>query len=221
MSEEPSAPAREEKERIQRISFQGMAATTSTLAALIVALASAFTAIRAFTLTETAAQQRVFERQLDACLELNTLASHVAANNSMLEGVLTLAPEQTVVNRPVPGGPAPTVTEHTAALEADVRMNTLEVLQQQLDREVMRLNMILPGPETSEKLRSAYNRQNDLLTGLLTDDGSGASSLVLPAPAPTIQRASALVQQIDTDMNDATGLCQGYVSEVVRRGTLG
>lgn len=67
MSDDTTVRDTADKERVQRISFQGMAATTSTLAALVVALASAFTAVRAFTLTETAAQQRVFERQLDAC----------------------------------------------------------------------------------------------------------------------------------------------------------
>lgn len=219
MSEERTPPSTAEKDRVQRISFQGMAATTSTLAALVVALASAFTAVRAFTLTETAAQQRVFERQLDACLELNTLVSQVSANNRALLAVLEWDDATVVPNRAAPAGATGGAATYTALEDAHVRLNTLEAQMPLLDRETMRLAMIMPESDAAMQLRAAHGQQESLLNAVLEAERPDQVGFMSASEAKIV-RLTGVANGGVQHMEAATTACQAHVSGVVRRGTL-
>lgn len=218
---------RDERERVQRISFQGMAATTSTLAALVVAITSAFTAIRAFALSESAASQRVFERQLEACVELNNVTTQAdAANQFFVSSIVEASMTPGMEPPAAPGGaPAPAGAQPAAAPPADGRAveQAMTSMRQRFDeaqtRAValsslsLRLRMLLPTEQAATHVDTGIERSADAYD-LVSAEMESADGFT----QADMQRASALWAQAGQEWQAATRICQQHVSAMARRG---
>lgn len=216
---------RDERERVQRISFQGMAATTSTLAALVVAITSAFTAIRAFALSESAASQRVFERQLEACVELNNVTTQADAANqffvsSIVEASMTPGTQPPAAAGAPASASAPTLPSAEERRAADQAMTSMrQRFDEAQTRAValsslsLRLRMLLPTEEAAAHVDTGVERSADAYD-LVSAEMESADGFT----QADMQRASALWAQAGQEWQAATRACQQHVSAMARRG---
>jgi hypothetical protein len=195
VSEEEPTP----QPAVQRVSFGGVAATLSTVSALLVALASMFTAVQAMNITKSSAQQTLFQNQLDACLSLNTVASETFGNN---DEVLELLEDR---------GP-----EYDAA-EAEELRKTLVVNEANLtalQREYLKLSMLLPSAEVYDTVWTAQETHFELHNfawDLMEKRG---------ATPQAVKRFEALMSREDELLNKASTGCGKYVRRVVNGGRI-
>ena len=185
--------------RTQRVSFGGVAATVSTVSALIVALASIFTAVQAMQISQSSAQQKLFEVQLGACLALNEVTSQVHKNNDEVFEILE--------------DRGPELDE----AEAEALRKVMVVSEDQLadlHREYLRLVMLLPRADVYDTVfaaQEAHFEQHNLAWAMME------SRRVPPAE---FKRFNALIEREDELLNRAGTGCGRYVRRVVDGGRI-
>jgi hypothetical protein len=195
VSEEEPAPL----PPVQRVTFGGVAATLSTVSALLVALASMFTAVQAMNISQSAAQQTLFQNQLDACLALNTVSSETFGNN---DEVFELLEDR---------GP-----EYDEAEAEELRKTLVvnETLLTAVQREYAKLSMLLPSKEVYDTVFAAqevhfelHNLAWDMMVARrMTPEG--------------LKRFEALMTREDELLSKASTGCGRYVRRVVNGGRI-
>ena len=183
----------------QRVSFGGVAATVSTVSALLVALASMFTAYQAMQISQSSAQQKLFEVQLGACLALNEVTSEVHKDNDEVFEILE------------DRGP------ELDAAEAEALGKVMVVSEAQLadlHREYLRLVMLLPSADVYDTVfaaQEAHFEQHNLAWGMME---------ARRVPPADFKRFNALIEREDELLNRAGTGCGRYVRRVVDGGRI-
>lgn len=193
MSEEAPRPP------TQRVTFGGVAATVSTTSALVVALASMFTALQAMNISRSSAQQALFQTQLSACLALNDVASQVHGNN---DEVFELLEDR---------GP-----EFDDAEMEDLRkaLVTSEANLTALQREYLKLTMLLPSAEVYDTVFSAQEThftQHNLAWEMMERRRSEPAAF---------KRFDGLIEREQELLSQASTGCGRYVRRVVNGGRI-
>jgi hypothetical protein len=174
--------------KTQKVSVEGTIATVSAISAMIVAVASMFTAVQALDVSRTAARQKIFESQLAVCMqfsELTTQASDESAKTAYL------------VEGPI---------DDDVRAELDARWEAGVTLSSAIYRQYLQMTMILPDEisdiayRATEKRGEISNKQVDAMdAGLIT--------------AAMVREFERLSGEESDLLHEAAAACRGYVSE--------
>ncbi len=174
--------------RTQRVSVEGTIATVSAISAMIVAVASMFTAVQALDVSQAAARQKIFESQLGVCMALGDLTSRaVTANEKNGEfRAGPLDPDQ--------------VTDLSKAMEAQSEILRL------MHSQYLQMTMLLP-EDVSAKAFAALTKHTDLYNVMVEAYDADAMS-------PENEAKLAQLAEQDQDlMNEASAACSTYVAD--------
>lgn len=184
---------------VQRVTFGGIAATVTTVSTLLVALASMFTAVQAMNLSKGAAQQTLFQNQMNACLALNEVASEAHANNDeVFEQLEDLGPEY----------------DTTEAAELRKTLVISEANLTALQREYLKLSMLLPSAEVYDTVFAAQEvhfDQHNLAWDMMVAGRLDPAGL---------KRFEGLIERQQVLLNEASTGCGRYVRGVVDGGRI-
>jgi len=181
-------PAPDERPgKTQRVSVEGTIATISGISAMIVAVASMFTAVQALNVSQAAAQQKIFENQLSVCIALGDLTSRAVTANEK--------------NGDFPAGPldADQVTDLGKAMEAQSEILRL------MHSQYLQMTMLLP-EDVSAKAYAALTRHTDLYNVMVDAYDAGAMS------EQNAVKLTLLAGQDEDLMNAASAACSTYVA---------
>lgn len=184
----------EQRSTTQRVTFGGVAATLSTVSAVLVALASMFTAVQAMQISRASAQQKLFEEQLNACTALNDLRAAVNKNNN---DVMVWFEDQ---------GP-----EFDAAEKTELRR--LLVINDDhaamLERQYAQTSMLLPRKDVYDSVYEAMDQH--IVHNHLGWDALEAGSV----SAATAKKTEAAMEREDDHLLRAFTGCSRYIRGVV------
>lgn len=186
---EPDAPEPTSRGKTQRVSVEGTIATVSAISAIIVAVASMFTAVQALDVSRTAAKQKIFETQLSTCLQFSELTAR-AASDSEKAAALT-------------EGPIDDATRE----EINTRLEAGDAISTSIYQQYLQMTMVFPDEisdqayAANEKRIELYNKQVELLD----------AGVVTPEDIAGLTRLAGE----ETDLlNAASGACRDEVGAV-------
>ena len=166
---------------------------------MLVALASLFTALQAMQMSQSSAQQKLFEVQLATCTGLNDLEAAVSKNNN---DILVWFEDQ---------GPAFDADEQ-AELRRLLVINDEQAAS--LQRQHAQLAMLLPLPVVSDAVYEAYSKHVD-------QNNVGWEVLEAHAVTPASHKAAErLMEQESAHLNTAFTGCSKYIRGVVDGGRI-
>lgn len=152
--------------KTQRVSVEGTIATVSAISAIIVAVASMFTAVQALDVSRTAAKQKIFETQLSTCLQFSELTARAAADSetaaALTEGEID--------------------DETRAAIEAS--LETGGALSTSLYQQYLQMTMVFP-EEISDAAYAAHEKRIEFYNAQVEALNEGA---VTPQTVATLSR---------------------------------
>lgn len=174
--------------RSQKVSLEGTIASLGALSACIVAVASMFTAVQALDVSQAAARQRIFENQLDVCMQFGELTSKAVTDNDK--------------NIDRVAGPldAAGVEEMSGQLAASNEMS------RQMHSQYLQLTMLMPEDisdaayKAMEKRTEIYNAQVEIYN----------AETITPAALTALTALGGEEQDL---LNAASTACSAYVSD--------
>ncbi len=173
---------------MQRVSLEGTVASLSAISALIVAGTSLFTAAQALSVSQAAAQQKIFENQLGVCMQFGDLTAKATTdgekNAELLEGEM----------------------DDAAIAQLEANLAASNQVSQDLHRQYLQMTMLLPD-EVSDAAYAALEKRTEIYNAQVDVYGGDA---VTPEQ---VQRLIALGNQEEELLIAASDACRAYVAE--------
>lgn len=173
--------------KTQRVSIEGTLASISAVSALIVAAASMFTAVQALDVSRTAARQKIFESQLEVCMQFSELTTQATDEGAKTAGLLEGA------------------LDDAAWAELDARWEAGSVLSSAIYRQYLQMTMVFPD-DISDLAYAATEKRAEI-------SNKQVEAMEVEAVTPAIRADLERLSNEEADaLNAAAAACRDHVS---------